>query len=79
MIINLRVIPNAKRNLIKEEGARLKVYLNAPAKKGLANKQLLELLSERFQVGKNRIHIIKGEKSREKIVEILSVDFLNKL
>ncbi len=71
MIINLRVIPGAKKNLIKEETGRLKVWINAPAADGKANNQVIELLAEHFQVKKNCIRIIRGVRSREKIVEIL--------
>lgn len=70
MIINLRVIPNAKKNLIKEEKDRLRVYVNAPAADGKANNQVIELLSEHFQVKKNCIRIIRGVRCREKVVEI---------
>jgi len=71
MIINLRVTPNAKKNLIKEEKDRLRVYVNAPAVDGKANVKLIEILAEYFQVKKNYIRIVKGERCREKSVEIL--------
>lgn len=70
-IIAIRVIPNAKKNLIKEEPGRLKVYLNAPAVEGKANKALIEILSEHFSVKKSQIQIIQGAKSRDKVVRIV--------
>lgn len=70
MILNIRVIPQSKRNLIKEEDKSLKVYLTKPAQDGLANKQLIELLAERFGIKKYQISIIRGEKSRNKVVKI---------
>ncbi len=70
MILNIRVIPKASRNLIKEENGSLKAYLTKPAKNHLANKQLIELLAGHLQVRKYQIKIIKGEKSRNKVIEI---------
>ena len=70
MIFNLRVIPKASRNLVKEEGKGFKVYLTKPAQDGLANEQLIELLSKHLKTKKYKIKIIRGHKSRNKLVEI---------
>ncbi len=70
MILDIRVIPKAGRSSIKEEGGRIKVYLTKPAEDGLANEQLLRLLAGHFKVRKYQVRIIKGEKSRNKSVEI---------
>ncbi|MDD5131182.1 MAG: DUF167 domain-containing protein [bacterium] len=68
--INIRVIPRAKKNLVKTEPGRLKVYLTAPPQDGKANKLLIEVLAEHFQVKKKQVHIIRGEKSQDKLVAI---------
>lgn len=70
MILNVRVTPRSSRNLIKKENDVLKVYLTKPAQDGLANAQLIKLLSEYLQVKKSQIKIIQGEKSRDKLIEI---------
>ncbi|MFA4989743.1 MAG: DUF167 domain-containing protein [Candidatus Omnitrophota bacterium] len=70
MIFNLRVIPKASRNLVKEEGKGFKVYLTKPAQDGQANEQLIELLSEHLKTKKYKIKIIQGHKSRNKLVAI---------
>ena len=70
MLINIRVIPNAKQNKIVKEQARLKVYLTAPPVEGKANKALIEFLAEHFGVKKSKITIIRGQKSRDKLVGI---------
>lgn len=70
MILNIKVIPNAKKEQIKEEGNRLKVYLNAPALEGKANKALIGFLASHFNVKKSYVAILRGEKTREKVVEI---------
>lgn len=48
----------------------LRIYLTAVPVDGKANKELIKLLSEKLNVGKNKISIIKGEKSKEKIIEV---------
>ncbi len=70
MILNVRVIPKASRNLVQEQKGFLKVYLTKPAQDNLANTQLIELLSKHLKVKKYQLKIIKGEKSRDKLVEI---------
>ncbi|MBP7836012.1 MAG: DUF167 domain-containing protein [Candidatus Omnitrophica bacterium] len=70
MILTVRVVPKASRNLVKEEDKGFKVYLTKPAQDGLANEQLIGLLSEHLKIKKYQIKIIKGDKSRNKLVEI---------
>jgi len=70
MLLNIKVIPRAKKSRV-QEGAPLRVYVSAPPEDGRANKAVIKLLSEHFKVSKSKIKIIKGEKSREKIIEII--------
>lgn len=73
MRLNIKVIPNAKQNKIVEEVGRFKVYLTAPPVGGKANKALIEFLAEHFGVKKNQIKIVRGEKSREKVVVVKGI------
>jgi len=50
------------------------VRVTAPAVDGKANKAVIEVLSEFYKVKKRDIKILRGEKSREKLVEITSID-----
>ena len=70
MIIKLKVIPQAKKNCIKQEGDLFKIHLTAKAIDGKANQALLEFLAQHFHVRPRQIEIIKGLKSREKTVRI---------
>ena len=70
MIINVKVIPSAKKNMIKEEKELFKVYLTVPATEGRANKALIELLAEYFSVKKRQVVITKGLHSRQKVINI---------
>ena len=68
--IKIKVIPNAKKDKVLEEGDLFKVYVNAPAVDGKANKALIGVLAEHFNILKSGIRIIRGEKSKEKVIEI---------
>ncbi|OGS34477.1 MAG: hypothetical protein A2474_03275 [Elusimicrobia bacterium RIFOXYC2_FULL_34_12] len=70
MTIEIKVIPNARKNEIKEENGKYKIYLNAPAVDGKANKKLIEFLAEHYKIRKGSIFIKRGEKSRHKIIQI---------
>jgi len=70
MIIEVKVIPNSKKVSISEEGNKLKVHVKSQAIENMANKELIEVLSDYFKIKRNKIKIIKGEKSRKKLVEI---------
>ena len=70
MDIEIKVIAGAKKRLVKQEGTSLKVYLTAPAVEGQANKQLIEVLAQYFNVRSRQIVITKGLKSRNKTISI---------
>lgn len=71
MRFRVKVVPNSGRDEVLEDGENLKVRLKAPAVKGKANKALIEVLANHFNVKKRDIRIVKGDRSREKLVEIL--------
>ena len=70
MIFEVRVNPRASRNHVERQGRKLKVYLTKPAVEGLANAQLIDLLSAHFKIRKYQISIKSGARSRNKLVEI---------
>lgn len=70
MILNIRVVPKSSRNRIEKVNEGFKVYLTSLPQNGLANRQLIDLLSEYLHLKKYQIKIIKGHKSRDKLVEI---------
>lgn len=69
-IIKVRVVPKAGRNEVRQFGDGYKVYLTAPPAKGKANKALLELLAGHFKVKRSQVAILKGEKTRDKLVKL---------
>ena len=73
MKIEVKVIPAAKKNTITQEGQCYKVHLSAPAVDGKANEALIKFLAEQYEVHKSQIEIIKGLKSRRKIIIIRDI------
>jgi uncharacterized protein (TIGR00251 family) len=72
MIIKVRVIPNAKRNeVVSRIGSILRVKVSAVAVEGKANEELCEFLSDFFDVSRSNVLLRKGERGREKTIEIL--------
>lgn len=49
----------------------LKIYLTAVPVQGKANKELVKLLAGELGISKSKIEIIKGEKNKNKIIEVL--------
>jgi uncharacterized protein YggU (UPF0235/DUF167 family) len=44
--------------------------VNAPANGGKANNRLIELLAEYFHTAKSNIRILRGQRSRRKLIEV---------
>ncbi len=73
MVIEIKVMPGARKNEIRQDGSGLKVYLTAPAIEGRANDALIDFLAEHYGVRRSQIGIIKGLKSRNKVININGV------
>jgi len=72
MKITVKVKPNSKRTSVeKEESGQYMVRVNVPPKEGLANRAVIEALSEYFSIPKSRIEILHGQKGKMKVVEIV--------
>ena len=69
--LQVRVIPNAGRDAIVGwiEGS-LKVKLRAVPEDGKANRALCALLASELGCRPRQIHILSGEKSRNKLVQL---------
>ncbi len=72
MKIKIRVVPRSSKNEVvgpMSDGA-IKVKLTAPPVDGKANESLIQLLSKHYDVKKDKIKIVSGLTSKNKIVEI---------
>ena len=71
MIIRVRVIPNAKHSeVMGRVGSIVRVRVSAPKMDGKANAELMEFLAEFFGVKEKFVSILRGEKGKEKTIQI---------
>lgn len=72
MIIRVRVIPKASTwtEIAGRIGSTVRVKLASNDIDGAANEELVEFLSEFFDVADQDVKILRGEKGKEKTVEI---------
>ncbi len=78
MLIRVRVTSSAKEARVTKTGeTSFEVRVDEKPVGGRANKRLLEILSEHFDVSKSGITIVRGAKSRDKIVEIILENLSN--
>ena len=70
--ISIRVLPRSSKNEVVGEmdNGVLKVKLTAAPVDGDANKALILVLSKYFQVSKSSGTLVKGHKSKDKVVMI---------
>ena len=73
--LKVRVIPNARKNELGgyREG-ELVVRLNAPAIEGKANKAAVEFVSQFLGVARSAVLLVRGERSRHKIFQIVGLE-----
>jgi len=71
----MRFFVKVKAKSKKEEIKRIdkehfRVWVKEPPIKGRANKAVVKLFAEFFNIPKLKVMIVSGEKSKEKIVEV---------
>ncbi len=72
MLIRVYVTPNAREaRVVKVSEDYFEVRVDERAVGGRANKRLLEILAEHFKIQKSRISILKGTKTRNKLVQVI--------
>lgn len=71
MLYKVKVKPESKKQqIVKKKSDELLIYLKSKAEKGMANEELLGLLSGFFGVSLAKIKIKRGLKTHNKIIEI---------
>ena len=72
--ISLFVQANApKSEIVGPYNGSLKIKIHAPPVDGKANEEIQNFLSSVFGVAKNRVQILKGDKSKTKSILILNM------
>ena len=67
VLLHVRVQPKARANAVKGwHGAALRVSVTAAPEDGKANRAVIELLAETFDVAPSSINLVRGAASRDK-------------
>lgn len=70
MIVNIRVIPRARQNKITvDPDGTVRVHTVAAPSDGQANDAVIKMLAEYYKIPKTSIRIIRGQTSRNKVIE----------
>jgi uncharacterized protein (TIGR00251 family) len=69
--LRAHIVPNAKiESVVGQHGSAIKIKLRAPALEGKANAALISFLAERLNVPARTIVLLRGHKSRDKLVRV---------
>ena len=66
-IIKIKLKPNSKENKIVSKGTIWEIKIKAPAFENKANIELIKFLGKEL---KKKVRIVRGMKSKEKIIEV---------
>lgn len=67
LLLHVRVQPKARANAVKGwHGAALRVSVTAAPEDGKANRAVIDLLAETFDVAPSSINLVRGAASRDK-------------
>jgi uncharacterized protein len=70
-VLTVRLQPRAKRNaIVDERDGVLRVSVAAAPVEGQANAALCKLIAKRTGVARGRVTVIRGERSREKVIRV---------
>lgn len=76
-IIRIKVKPNSKKGPLvenTEEGFFI-VYVREKTIDGEANQAVIKLLAKYFNTNQSSIKIVKGERGKDKVIELLRINF----
>jgi hypothetical protein len=69
--LTVRLQPRARRNaIVDEREGVLRVSVAAAPVEGRANAALCKLIAKRAGVARGRVSVVRGERSREKVVRV---------
>lgn len=71
MKIKVKVYPNSKIKELKQIGEdSFKIKIKAKAEKGKGNQAVINLLADFFELNKDDVCLLRGKKSRNKVIEV---------
>ncbi|CAN1569417.1 COG1872 Uncharacterized conserved protein [Fimbriimonadaceae bacterium] len=66
----IRVSPKASRNLVELREGVVRVYVTTAPTDGQANAAVIELLAKKLGIATSHLTIVRGETSREKLIDV---------
>lgn len=69
-VFEVRVTPNASREQVTWDGTRFQIRVTCPPEDGKANEAVRVLLAKHLRVGKTRLELIRGARSRDKVFRL---------
>lgn len=66
----VRVTPRARRAVVEEVGAVIRIAVTAPAEDGRATAAVAEALAHALGVAKTRVVLVRGATSRDKVFRL---------
>ncbi|MCM8792678.1 MAG: DUF167 domain-containing protein [Candidatus Omnitrophica bacterium] len=75
MKIFVKVKPKAKQEKIEKiSESQFRVWVKEPPQQGRANKKVIELVADYFNIAKSKVKIVSGISSKQKCIEILTYE-----
>ena len=72
MELKVIVHPNSKKPRIEKDlFGQMHIYVKEPPLDGRANKAVKESLAEYFKVSKSQVSLVRGEKNKHKVFEVV--------
>ena len=69
--LEIRVTPRSSRNKVEiAPDGSVKVFVTAPPADGEANDAVLKVLAKALSVAPTSLSVIRGQKSREKVIDL---------
>ncbi len=74
-IVEVRVHPKANRNAVElSDGPTIRVYVTAPPERDRANQAVIALLAKQLNIPKSALRLVRGEKSRDKVLVVEGIE-----
>ncbi len=72
MYIHIKVHPGEKKELVKQTAPdQFELFVKESARQNLANDRVRELIAIIHGVGVGKVKLVKGHRSRKKLIEIV--------
>ncbi|MCL2025912.1 MAG: DUF167 domain-containing protein [Leptospirales bacterium] len=74
-LIKITVTPKSSKSLISVEDGHVRIKLQSPPTNGKANEECIRLFAKVLDLPKSSINIVRGEKSRQKLISLNGISF----